>query len=230
MNSNTRPLPPASATALAELMAGTLPDSSSVTPEALELADRVRDLVEAVVLTDVDAAVRKDAAERIAAVTAALGAARREQAVSLIRHPDGRLEHLTQMGSGRLNPQAPRLVFEEVPQRADVTAEPAVVEIHARCVLTAAHGGPPARAHGGIVAVILDQLLGVAASAAGAPGLTAGLDIRYRKATPYGVPLELTGRWTGREGRKSFATGEIRADGEVTAEATAVFIAERRVR
>ncbi|MFE5327971.1 PaaI family thioesterase [Embleya sp. NPDC056575] len=228
MNSNTRPLPPASATALAELMAGTLPGPESVTPEALDLADRVRDLVEAVVWTDVDAAVRADAAGRIAELTALLGAARRPQAVSLIRYPDGRLEHLTQMGSGRLNPQAPRLVFAEVTPRPDPTAEPASVEIHARCTLTAAHGGPPARAHGGIVAVVLDQLLGVAASAAGAPGLTAGLDIRYRRATPYDVPLELTGRWTGREGRKSFATGEIRADGEVTAEATAVFIAERR--
>ncbi|MYW01833.1 PaaI family thioesterase [Streptomyces sp. SID3343] len=228
MNSNTQPLPPASATALAEMMAGALPAPSTVTTEALDLADRVRDLVEAVVMTDVDAAVRADAAERIAELTRVLGAARRDQAVSLVRHEDGRLEHLTQMGSGRLNPQAPRLVFDDVPARPDVRADPEAVEVHARCTLTAAHGGPPARAHGGIVAVILDQLLGVAASAAGAPGLTAGLDIRYRKATPYGVPLELTGRWTGREGRKSFATGEIRANGEVTAEATAVFIAERR--
>ncbi|MGC0415396.1 PaaI family thioesterase [Embleya sp. AB8] len=228
MNSNTRPLPPASATALAELMAGTLPDPSSVSASALDLADRVRDLVEAVVWTDVDAAVRADAARRIAELTAELGAARRDRAVSLIRHPDGRLEHLTQMGSGRLNPQAPRLVFADVAAGPEPGAEPESVEIHARCTLTAAHGGPPERAHGGIVAVLLDQLLGVAAAAAGAPGLTAGLDVRYRRATPYDAPLELTGRWTGRDGRKSFATGEIRAAGVVTAEATAVFIAERR--
>ena len=228
MNSNTQPLPPASATALAELMAGALPGPESVTPGALELAERTRDLVEAVVLTDVDEAVRADVAARIAELTRVLEQARRDQAVALIRFPNGKLEHLTQMGSGRLNPQAPRLVFEEVPAREDVTAEPEAVEIRAACTLTAAHGGPPARAHGGMVAVILDQLLGVAASAAGAPGLTAGLNVRYRGATPYDVPLEVTGRWTGREGRKSFATGEIRAGGVVTAEATAVFIAERR--
>jgi acyl-coenzyme A thioesterase PaaI-like protein len=228
MNSNTTPRPPASATALAEMMAGSLPGGDSVTPQALDLADRVRDLVEAVVWTDVDAAVRGDVAARVTELTELLRAARRPQAVSLVRHEDGRLEHMTQMGSGRLNPQAPRLVFAPIPQRTDPDAEPRGVEIHGTCTLTAAHGGPPARAHGGIAAVLLDQLLGVAAAAAGAPGLTAGLDIRYRRATPYDVPLELTGRWTGREGRKSFATGEIRAGGEVTAEATAVFIAERR--
>ena len=134
--------------------------------------------------------------------------------ILLVRHDDGRIENLSQAGGGRLNPQAPRLVF------VDLSPD----EVVATCTLTAAHGGPPGKAHGGIVAGLLDEVLGVAAMVAGGAGLTAGLDVRYRSATPYGVPLTITARLTGRDGRKGFATGEIRAGDAVTAEATAVFV------
>ena len=52
----------------------------------------------------------------------------------------------------------------------------------------------------------------------------AGLDMRYKGATPYNVPLIVRARYTHSEGRKHFATGEIYADGEVTASALGVFI------
>jgi acyl-coenzyme A thioesterase PaaI-like protein len=153
-------------------------------------------------------------AQELVMLTARLRARRRDPAILLVRHPDGRIENLSQAGGGRLNPQAPRLEFVELAPEGVV----------ARCTLTAAHGGPPGKAHGGIVAGVLDEVLGVAAMLAGASGLTAGLDVRYRAATPYDSPLVVTARLTGRDGRKSFATGEIRAGDTVTAEATAVLI------
>jgi acyl-coenzyme A thioesterase PaaI-like protein len=86
------------------------------------------------------------------------------------------------------------------------------------------HEGPPGAVHGGWVASLLDQLLGIANAVSGVGGMTAELTVRYRKATPYGVPLTIRARNDSSEGRKVFASGEIVADGVVTAEATGVFI------
>lgn len=218
-----------SASTLAAMLGADMPAAQDIAPEAFELAERIRDLVEAAVRTDVDPAARASAAARIAQATEELKAAQRpkDAVVQLVRHNNGRYEHLTQAGSGRLNPQAPRVEFLNLPDppRSGVTPEP--VEIHARVTLAAQHGGPPGRVHGGVVATVLDQILGVAASASGPAGFTVGLDIRYRKATPYDVPLDLTARFDRRVGRKTFATAEIRVGGVVTAEATAVFVSDQ---
>lgn len=218
-----------SAATLAALLGADMPAAEDIAPEAFELAERIRDLVEAAVLTDVDGAVRADAARRVAEITEALRAAQRpkDRVVMLVRHGNGRFEHLTQAGSGRLNPQAARMEFFDLPTPPPPGSDPRPVEIRGAVTLTAAHGGPPGRVHGGIVATVLDQLLGVAASLSGPAGFTAGLDLRFRKATPYDVPLELSARFEKREGRKTFVTGEIRAHGEITAQATAVFVSDR---
>jgi acyl-coenzyme A thioesterase PaaI-like protein len=97
-------------------------------------------------------------------------------------------------------------------------------EVRARVTLTRAHVGPPERAHGGVVATILDQVVGFAAAAVDRPGMTAGLDIRYKAATPLDTELMIHARYTHSEGRKHFATGEIVVDGQITASAFGVFI------
>ena len=86
------------------------------------------------------------------------------------------------------------------------------------------HEGPSGTVHGGWVASLLDQLLGTANIVAGVGAMTAELTIRYRKGTPIGVPLTMSARTDSVDGRKVFASGEIVADGVVTAEATGVFI------
>lgn len=218
-----------SASTLAAMLGAEMPAAADIPPEAFELAERVRDLVEAVVLTDVDAATRAAASARIAEVTERLKTAQRPKSavVQLVRHENGRYEHLSQAGSGRLNPQAPRIEYLDLPMPLAPGESREPVEIHARVTLTAQHGGPPARAHGGVVATVLDQVLGVAASASGPAGFTVGLDIRFRKATPYDVPLDIAARFVRREGRKTFATAEIRVGDTVTAEATAVFVSDQ---
>ena len=62
----------------------------------------------------------------------------------------------------------------------------------------------------------------------GATGMTVSLTTSLKGGTPYGVPVDVFGRFTGREGRKAFASGEVVVDGTVTAEATAIFVSERR--
>jgi hypothetical protein len=85
--------------------------------------------------------------------------------------------------------------------------------------------GPPALVHGGVCALLLDGALAVANQLAGSAGMTAQLDITYRKPTPLYVALTIRARQVGREGRKLFTIGEIVADGQVTASAQGLFIA-----
>lgn len=90
--------------------------------------------------------------------------------------------------------------------------------------LGAAFEGAPARAHGGIVAAMFDDILGYLLTLESQPGFTGELTVRYLAATPIGRPLELRARITGREGRKVFTEGEARSGGEIVAAATATFI------
>jgi hypothetical protein len=76
--------------------------------------------------------------------------------------------------------------------------------------------------------LVLDEVLGVATRVAGASGMTVALSISLTGATPIDVPVEIVGRCTGSERRKSFASGEVMVDGVVTAEATGIYVQERR--
>jgi acyl-coenzyme A thioesterase PaaI-like protein len=110
-----------------------------------------------------------------------------------------------------LSPPMPITVLDDGSVLSEITMRPI-------------HEGPPGAVHGGWVASLLDQLLGIANAVSGVGGMTAELTVRYRKATPYGVPLTIRARNDSSEGRKAFASGEILAAGVVTAEATGVFV------
>ena len=96
--------------------------------------------------------------------------------------------------------------------------------------LNALYEGPPETVHGGVVALILDQVFGEAAAAGGSPGMTGTLTIRYERNTPLGdVSAEA---WIDRtEGVKTIVKGEMRdADGQTTATAEGIFILPRWAR
>ena len=79
---------------------------------------------------------------------------------------------------GLRNACAPPLVIEHDPSaNGDVWAD-----FH----LGAAYEGPPGLVHGGVSAMILDQILGEAAGAGGKPGMTGTLTLSYRQGTPLG--------------------------------------------
>lgn len=219
---------PVSASRLAEQLGESLPPADAVAPEAFELVDRVRELIDAVVLTDADAKARATAAAKVAEVTSALRSSEREQQIWLVRHPDGRIESLAQAGSGRLNPQAPPIEWVHRPTEPAPGGTPIPVEVCARATFTARHGGSPGRVHGSVLAGLLDEVTGIAIRAAGAGGMTVALDVSLKGAVPIGTPAVVTARYTGGEGRKSYASGEITVDGAVVAEARVIYVAERR--
>jgi uncharacterized protein (TIGR00369 family) len=183
-----------------------------------ELAARVRELTEAVVLTDVDAAEVAAVSDQVAALTDRLLAARRQ--TPPVAHLDGSgvPRQPASPVTGALNPIAPPLAFTV---RSDGS-------VRAEFTLSPVYEGPPGLVHGGISAMILDQLLGAAAAANGTPGMTATLTMRYVRPTPHGVPLTAEAKTTRVEGRKTFVDGRIvDADGAPTVEATGMFVMPR---
>lgn len=97
-------------------------------------------------------------------------------------------------------------------------------EIRGRVTFDYPFEGPPTCVHGGVIAELFDELLGLSNILVGVGAMTGTLTIRYRRPTPLLAPLELAARHTGREGRKVFAWGGLYHDGELTAEAEGVFI------
>lgn len=98
------------------------------------------------------------------------------------------------------------------------------------CTLGPAYEGPPTYAHGGVSALLLDQMLGYAAGAAGRPGLTVALDIRYQAPVPLHTPLRLEARVTETGGRSVTAIGSITTAADpntLLVQATATFVALR---
>jgi uncharacterized protein (TIGR00369 family) len=183
--------------------------------ELAELAARVRELTEAVVFTDVDRAEVAAVRAEIAALTRRLQAVRRDQPPVGKLEGHGMLRQLASPVTGVLNPIAPPVEIEILP---DGTA---------RCefTLSAVYEGPPGFVHGGVCALVLDQLLGAAALANGTPGMTATLEMRYRRPTPCGVPLTAEAKAVRVEGRKTFVAARINGpDGRTTVEADGMFI------
>jgi acyl-coenzyme A thioesterase PaaI-like protein len=96
--------------------------------------------------------------------------------------------------------------------------------VHGRANLGSAFEGPPGCVHGGVIASMFDELLGIVNIAAGVGAMTGTLTIRYRKPTPLLTDLRFELRHTGVERRKVFAAGEMYAGDELCAEAEGIFI------
>jgi acyl-coenzyme A thioesterase PaaI-like protein len=83
--------------------------------------------------------------------------------------------------------------------------------------------------HGGVAALILDHLLGEAASDGINPRLTGTISFRYLRATRLGA-LHAEAVTTRVDGVKTFAAGHLADDQGITVEAEGVFIQPRWAR
>lgn len=85
--------------------------------------------------------------------------------------------------------------------------------------------GAPGRAHGGVVAALLDETMGLVLAIHGKLAFTAQLDINYLAPTPVGEPL-IARAWLARSAhRKLFIEASVSADGVEVVTAKALFIA-----
>jgi acyl-coenzyme A thioesterase PaaI-like protein len=114
---------------------------------------------------------------------------------------------------GYANPVAPPVVVEAVNG-----------ELHGTARFDYQYEGPPTCVHGGVIAMVFDEMLGAANILSGNPGMTGTLTIRYRKPTPLLTDLRLKAKFVRREGRKIYTSGTIHHGDVLTAEAEGVFI------
>lgn len=180
--------------------------------------DSVRELIDATIRTEVDADVVATAKAEIDAITARLRSAQLDGPFGVRLSEGGQMPWGNPV-IGLRNPIAPPLVMR---RSADGG-------IHADFHLGAAYEGPPGHVHGGVSALILDHVLGEAASSAQNPRLTGTISIRYLRTTPLG-DLHTEARIVRTEGVKTFAVGHIADADGVTVEAEGVFITPKWAR
>jgi acyl-coenzyme A thioesterase PaaI-like protein len=198
-----------------------------MTPEEIEeekalygpFTEVVRELVDATIRTTVDEAEVRAVQAELEAVVARLRGSQLEGAYGVRYDDTGRGRPWGNSVVGLRNAIAPPLVVDR-----ESTGR-AWSSFH----LGAAYEGPPGLVHGGVSALVLDQMLGEATGAGGKPGMTATLTLRYRRGTPLGdLRAEA---WIERsEGIKTWARGHIEDAEGVTVEAEGLFILPRWAR
>ena len=184
------------------------------------LAQGVRDLAEASLRTTVPADVAAEVSAEIERLTARLREEQIPGAFGVSLTSSGVVRGHGNAVVGMRNPIAVPLDM----QRSDEGR--AWASFH----LNALYEGPPDTVHGGVVALVLDQVLGEAAAAGGSPGMTGTLTRRYERNTPLGDASAEA--WIDRvEGVKPIVKGEMRdADGQTTVRAEGIFILPRWAR
>jgi acyl-coenzyme A thioesterase PaaI-like protein len=87
------------------------------------------------------------------------------------------------------------------------------------------HNGPPWNTcHGGVVALVYDDIVGLAAMVGAGGGMTANLSIDYRKPTPLFEPIRFRAWMESHEDRKFVARGEMHHGDVLLSEARGLFI------
>ena len=193
---------------------------ADVSPRRLQmrrLADAARQVIEQLAATDAPRDVIERAAahlEQAAAELAGHGRTRGYEGFAESANsgdPHAFFDHSPIIGLA--NPIAPPLRIEFAEDR-----------VICRAVFGSAYEGPPGCVHGGHVAAAFDEVLGMAQSFGGAPGMTGMLSIRYRKPTPLHREVRFEGTLDRVDGRKLFTSGRCYDGDTLTAEAEGLFI------
>jgi acyl-coenzyme A thioesterase PaaI-like protein len=183
------------------------------------LTDSVRSLVDATIRTEADAQTVAEVKRDIDAAIERLRERQLEGAFGVRVTESGESMGWGNAVIGIRNALAPPLI----------TSRDDSGRISADFHLGAAYEGPPGHVHGGVAALILDHVLGEAASPDRQPRFTGTITMRYLRPTKLG-PLRTEAIRIRSEGVKTYCSGHI-ADAEgITVEAEGVFITPRWLR
>ena len=177
------------------------------------LTAAIRKLIDAGIHTDIDEATAREAQAAVEMVTAMLQ--RKKRTVTTLRHEDtGRPLAWANPAVGVRNAIAPPMVIHHEPGG----------RAWSEFTLSGAYEGPPGWVHGGICALVLDHILGEAASEGlTKPKFTGTIELRYLRGTPLG-PLRAEAFIDRIDGVKTFARGYLSDAEGTTVEAEGVFI------
>jgi Thioesterase superfamily len=179
------------------------------------LTQSLRRLIEAGIRTGVDPDTIRDARAAIDAVADTLERAQNDTTSTLRHAGTGRPLAWANPAVGLRNAIAPPMLIHQDGEGG----------CWSEFSLGAVYEGPPGLVHGGICALVLDHILGEAASdGLTKPLFTGTITLRYLRGTPLG-PLRAEAFIERTEGIKTYARGHLAdADGR-TVEADGVFIA-----
>jgi acyl-coenzyme A thioesterase PaaI-like protein len=180
--------------------------------------ESLRELVDLAIRTDVDLDVVEQARAEIEAVNERLRARTIEGSYG-VRAGEYGVRSWGNAVMGLRNAIAPPLDIEK----------DGVGRAWCEFTLGAVYEGPPGLVHGGVTALLLDHVFGVAAGADGRPRMTGTLTMRYLRGTPLGK-LSAEAHVERTEGWKSFVVGHLADDDGPTVEAEGVFILPRWAR
>ncbi|PKW17476.1 thioesterase superfamily protein [Saccharopolyspora spinosa] len=99
------------------------------------------------------------------------------------------------------------------------------VRMTAEVTFTRIHLGDGGAVHGGVTALLFDEVLGRFANHGRQPARTAFLHVNYRRLVPLDVDLDILTKVDRAEGRKLYITAELSHDGTVLADAEGLFVA-----
>jgi acyl-coenzyme A thioesterase PaaI-like protein len=184
------------------------------------LAAAIRPIINMNVAADLDDVALTEAAEAMEAIaerlTARAGPRRTRNQPDLARAAQDFFP--TSPVIGLANPVAPPV------RVAVVEADDGRREIRGEANFGFAYEGPPTCVHGGVIAELLDEVLGAANIVARHAAMTGTLTVRYRKPTPLNTDLRVEARFVRQDGRKIHAWGGIFHGDVLTAEADGIFI------
>lgn len=185
----------------------------SPSAERQRLGEAIRRLLDVAVRTGAGPSELGAAAAAIEQVSGSLAG----QAVrpTMAIDPDSYRSHMSLVG-GLSHPAAPQLVIELDPNRD---------RGHGEVIVGPAFQGGPGLVHGGVLALLIDHAMGCVAASPERPAMTVRLSLRYRRPTPLGVPLSVDVGLDRIDGRKLHLSASITAQGQVTVQAEAIFLA-----
>jgi hypothetical protein len=179
------------------------------------LTDAVRELMDATIRTEADQDAIAAARAAIQAATDALRSRQRDE-TQIVRYAvGGRPVVWSNAVIGLRNPIAPPLTIHHSEDGTQCWSD---------FTLSGAYEGPPGLVHGGVCALVLDHVLGEAASEGlTKPLFTGTLTVRFVRGTPLGrLRAEAVVERT--EGVKSFVSGHLSDAEGITVEAEGIFI------
>ncbi|GAA3656627.1 PaaI family thioesterase [Nocardioides ginsengisoli] len=178
------------------------------------LTDAVRDLVDATIRSTVADDELDAVRAEVEALAARLRAAQLPGPAGVRYNSEGRSWNWGNAVVGRGNAVAPPV---------DITHDE-FGSAYAELTLGAAYEGPPGMVHGGVSALLLDQIMGETASGFKRLTMTGTLTLRYRRPLPLG-PVRLEAQIDRESGRKITVEARIGVPGEDAAvEATGLFL------
>ena len=179
------------------------------------LTGDIRELIEAALRTDAEPDAISSARVAIQAATETLHGRLRDDSQPVHYVVDGRPFAWNNAVIGIRNAIAPPLTVQHGDDRRSCWSE---------FTLNSAYEGPPGLVHGGVCALVLDHVLGEAASEAlTKPLFTGTLTLRFVRGTPLG-PLRAQAAIERTEGVKAFVSGQLSDADGVTVEAEGIFI------